>query len=61
VFKNNGRREIEMKSCRLFATEYSMNADLHTIKKISSLRSSSRGREIRTPMSGFGDRHTAIV
>lgn len=50
-----------MGSCRSFATEYSMDADLHTRKKISLLRSSSRGREIRTPMSGFGDRHTAIV
>ena len=50
-----------MKSCELLIIEDPAETDLYITKKTSLLRSFSRGREIRTPMSGFGDRHTAIV
>ncbi len=50
-----------MKSYEFLIIKNPVKTDLNTTKKTSILRSFSRGREIRTPMSGFGDRHTAIV
>ena len=51
--------------CFLSASDQPVNTDKNTAKKDQIRDGSdpllSRGRGIRTPMNGFGDRDTAIV